>query len=174
MSWFYASPDRQSVAVPEEEIASLVAAGTIKPDTLLWRNGLPEWQPAATLRPDLFPDLPAVALPPAAAPVPVPAGAPRTYPVTPAAAPTSGMAIASLVCGILALTMCGIVSGIPAVVCGHMALGQIRNSPHPQEGRNLAIVGLVLGYASIAITLAVILAFFVFGFGSALVGAAAH
>lgn len=66
---------------------------------------------------------------------------------------TSGLAIASMVCGIISLPLCWIwaVAGIPAVICGHMALKAIKNSETPVEGRGMAIAGLVTGYLAILI-----------------------
>lgn len=55
---------------------------------------------------------------------------------------TNSAAIASLVCGILG-TMTGI-TAIPAVVLGHIARRQIRQTG--QDGDGLATAGLVLGY----------------------------
>jgi hypothetical protein len=57
---------------------------------------------------------------------------------------TNGLAIASLVLGILS---CIPGANIAAVVCGHMALGRIKQSG--EGGKPLAIIGLVLGYVSI-------------------------
>lgn len=64
----------------------------------------------------------------------------------PPAAPegTNGLAIASLICGIVG---CIPGLGIAAVVTGHMALGRIKISG--QGGRGMAIAGLILGYLSI-------------------------
>ena len=59
---------------------------------------------------------------------------------------TNGLAIASLVLGILWLYWIG---SILAVVCGHVALHQMRTSG--QSGRGLAIAGLVLGYVGLAL-----------------------
>ncbi len=72
---------------------------------------------------------------------------------------TSGLAIASLVLG---LGFClGALTGIPAVVCGHVALGKIKRSGGTVGGRGLAIGGLVLGYLGIFLMLvAIILAAF--------------
>lgn len=68
--------------------------------------------------------------------------------VVAAAAPsTNGLAIASLILG-----LCGL--GVPAVVCGHIALSQIRRSGGVQEGRGIAIGGLVAGYIAIALVVA--------------------
>jgi type IV pilus assembly protein PilA len=60
---------------------------------------------------------------------------------------TSGMAIASLIFGILFLFF---PLSIPAVVFGHIALSQIKKSAGRLGGRGIAIAGLVLGYLGIA------------------------
>ena len=67
------------------------------------------------------------------------------YPAT--QPPTSGLAIASLVCGVAELFTLGI-AAIPAVILGHMARGQIRRTG--ERGDGMAIAGLVLGYLCIA------------------------
>ena len=66
------------------------------------------------------------------------------YPI-PVAPTTSGLAIASLVCGLLTLFAFPYL-GIAAVVCGHLALSQIRSSGGFVEGRGFALAGLILGY----------------------------
>jgi hypothetical protein len=58
--------------------------------------------------------------------------------------PPSGLAITSLVLGIL--TYCLFIPAIPAIITGHMALGRIRREPDKIGGKGLAITGLVLGY----------------------------
>src|SRR5438876_7436402 len=61
-------------------------------------------------------------------------------PGAPSAAPkTSGMAIASLVCGIVNIFPAFIV----AIVLGHISLSQIRKSAGRLKGSGLAIAGLV-------------------------------
>jgi len=60
----------------------------------------------------------------------------------------NGFAIASMVLGIVWLYLIG---SILAVVFGHIALRQIRESNNTQSGRGMAIAGLVLGYIGIAI-----------------------
>lgn len=70
---------------------------------------------------------------------------------------TNGLAIASLVCGILGLCT-GIVS-IVAVIFGHISLGQIKRSGNMEQGRGMAIAGLILGYIGIAGWLAYIIFF---------------
>ena len=61
---------------------------------------------------------------------------------------TNGLAIASLVLGVLFCTMIG---AILAVIFGNLALGQIDQSYGAQKGRGLAIAGIVLGWIGIAL-----------------------
>jgi hypothetical protein len=68
------------------------------------------------------------------------------YPATPH---TNGMAIASLVLAIAGLPFCGIPS-IAAVVFGHIGLYQINRSEGAEQGKGLAIAGLVVGYLVLA------------------------
>jgi hypothetical protein len=63
---------------------------------------------------------------------------------------TNGFAIASLVCGIASLCA-GLVTAILAVVFGHVALAQISRSGGYEQGRGIAIAGLVIGYIFIAL-----------------------
>ncbi|HTL59534.1 MAG TPA: DUF4190 domain-containing protein [Candidatus Limnocylindrales bacterium] len=63
---------------------------------------------------------------------------------------TSGLAIWSLVLGILGVFCFSIIAGIPAVIFGHTALSRIKRSGGMLEGNGLAIGGLVTGYLSIA------------------------
>jgi hypothetical protein len=65
-------------------------------------------------------------------------------------AKTSGLAISSLVLGILSLLCFTIFTAIPGVICGHKALTKIKNSNGSLSGRGLAIAGLITGYAGIA------------------------
>jgi hypothetical protein len=56
-----------------------------------------------------------------------------------------GNSIWSLVLGILSFLTLGL-TGIPAVVCGHLARGKIKRSAGSQTGDGLAMAGLVIGY----------------------------
>ena len=84
-------------------------------------------------------------------------------------ASTSSLAVASLVSGILAWCALPFVGAIVAVICGHLARGEIRRSPidHPIGGDGMAVAGLVLGYVQLAMALLAVIAFvalLVFGF----------
>lgn len=70
------------------------------------------------------------------------------------------MAITSLVCGIASLMVCGIF-GILAVVFGHIARGQIRREPERYGGAGMALAGLIIGYAGLALTVVVVIVFIV-------------
>jgi hypothetical protein len=59
--------------------------------------------------------------------------------------PWSGLAIASLVGGVLSLGL-GFLTGIPAVICGHLGRARIRKSGGGLRGKGMALAGVVLGY----------------------------
>ena len=67
---------------------------------------------------------------------------------------TSGLAIASLLTGVTCIAPA-------AIVCGHIALSQIKASAGRLSGRGLAIAGTILGYASLVSYLSVIPILFV-------------
>ena len=63
-----------------------------------------------------------------------------------AAAPNCKLAVMSLVFGILGWVVLPLVGALVAVVTGHLALGEIRESGGRLGGRSAAKAGLVLGY----------------------------
>lgn len=69
----------------------------------------------------------------------------------------SGLAIASLICGLLGFVTLG-VTGIAAVITGHMALSAIGKAKGALAGRGMSIAGLVTGYLTILILLIAVLA----------------
>ena len=60
---------------------------------------------------------------------------------------TSGLAIASLVLGILWIYWIG---SIVALVLGYLALREIRQNPEVIEGRGMATAGIILGWVAMA------------------------
>jgi uncharacterized protein DUF4190 len=60
------------------------------------------------------------------------------------------LAFGSLVCGIIWALGLG---SICAVILGHLALRRLRRTG--QSGRAMAVIGLVLGYAGVVVTLVV-------------------
>ena len=63
----------------------------------------------------------------------------------------AGLAVASLVLGILGLILIGPLGSVPAVVCGHVALTRIKKNPEGLDGDGLALAGLILGYVQIGL-----------------------
>jgi len=72
------------------------------------------------------------------------------------------LAIASVICGGLSFFF-GIFTAIPAVICGHMALSELKRNPgkYDSSAKTMSVVGLVLGYVFIGITVLGILVFVV-------------
>ena len=60
-----------------------------------------------------------------------------------------------LVLGVLTFFF-SFLAGIPAIICGHRALSQIRNSPVPMRGKKRAIFALGIGYLSMVVLVGVI------------------
>jgi len=81
-------------------------------------------------------------------PAPVPESSSATPQQSTGDAPTSGKAIASLVCGIFTFFL---PASIAAIILGHMSLSEIRKSAGRIGGRGLATTGLVLGYLGLLI-----------------------
>ena len=127
----------QSLEVPQE-----MAGQTVDCPNCHSSISIPAWVPPACAPP-------AAAATAGVPPLPVP---PRT---------TSGLAVASLVLGILGLLLgwlcCGLALPVLAIVFGHIAYAQINAKPAVLTGKGLAVAGFVLGYISMALTLIVVL-----------------
>lgn len=68
---------------------------------------------------------------------------------------TSTLAIVSLVSGILSWVCLPFVGALVAVICGHLARGEIRNAaPGSIEGDGMAVAGLVLGWLQLILVVA--------------------
>jgi uncharacterized RDD family membrane protein YckC len=64
MSWYYADNGRQAGPVDDASLDDLISRGAVRPDTLIWREGMANWQPLSTVRPQAPP-------PPVVPPAPV-------------------------------------------------------------------------------------------------------
>jgi len=76
-------------------------------------------------------------------------------------APNADSAVTSLVLGILSLVLCGLFTGIPAMILGRRAIKQIDSSGGRVKGRGLATAGFVTGLAGTVLyllTLALLMA----------------
>lgn len=162
--WFYGKDNAQHGPVSDLEIRNMVASGQIDMNTIVWREGMTDWLPMKDV-PEFQPSSgnPSGTASPYASPQTYAGQAPYA-----GAIPTDGMSIAALVLGILAIVSCYVwaLFGIPAVICGHMSLKKINNSPVPIQGKGMAIAGLVCGYLGILIQL-IMIVFIVLAFASA-------
>ncbi len=74
---------------------------------------------------------------------------------------TNNKALISLILGICSFVIGGnLLTGIPAIILGHMALREIDRSNQVQSGRPLALTGLILGYVATLGTVAFCLFWF--------------
>ena len=142
--WYYGENGGQLGPVDDHALQALIAQGRITSQTLVWREGMTNWQPYSSLALQQV--------------QPMSLGPSSFAPQMQMPVPNSGLAIASMVCGIVSLIMCYVhaVAAIPAVICGHMALKRIRESEFPVAGRGMAIAGLITGYLGILFQLATI------------------
>lgn len=51
MEWYYADSGQQVGPITESDLQSLYVSGKIRHDTLVWRSGLPGWQPFSQAQP---------------------------------------------------------------------------------------------------------------------------
>ena len=82
---------------------------------------------------------------------------------------TSTLAVVSLVFGILGWTLLPFLGSIAAIITGHMARKEIRRDP-ALDGDVMAVIGLVLGWASVILWIVGILLFVLFFGGLAWLG----
>ena len=86
---------------------------------------------------------------------PYPPGGFSPYPAAPK---NNGLAIASLVCSIVGFFCCGI-GGVLGVIFGFVARGQIKRSGGTEQGSGLALAGIIVGFACIAVGALLLLLF---------------
>ena len=179
--WYYVTPQKTHQEFSDADVPDLLSSRTIGLETLIWNATMADWKPAGEVKPEWFtdqpttvstttPDLAAGSADSVAANVPASVSPGSGIPGTTSAPPLMSngaadpMALASLVCGIVAIVMVaagcaifpclgflGLAVAIPGVVTGHMALGNIKRGSASEEGKGLAIAGLVMSYATLAL-----------------------
>lgn len=180
--WFYSLAGTQNGPTKLDELRVLLQSGQLSRESLVWRQSMGDWAPASAVA-ELW-EKPVVAdVPTAVSPMtlstpasssmpvpPVPMVAPQLQAWQMGIVPQSGLAIASLVCGILGILMCYVnaLGALPAVICGHMALRRIRESELPMAGRGMAIAGLIMGYLGLLFQIGIV-AIIVFAFSNKLI-----
>lgn len=66
--------------------------------------------------------------------------------------PTSGLAVASLVSGILGFTMLPLVGALVALLTGYAARAETRSVPPRAGGDSLATAGIIMGWVQIGLS----------------------
>jgi hypothetical protein len=129
-----------------EEVKARLLSGEFKPGDLAWsEGGKVDWKPLSS-----FPEIAGLASPEITPPLPA---NPQYLPTAPPpfAPETSGLAIASVICGVLSITILPCFSAIPAVICGHLAKSKINARPDLYRGEGMALAGLITGYIGLAL-----------------------
>lgn len=140
MEYFYTDLNFQAKGpVSLEQLRALAESGAVNGASLIAPVGSQQWSPIGTILPSLPPPIPTT---------------------------TEPLAICSLILSLAGLVCCAIVTAIPGVICGHIALSRIARQPQLQ-GKGMAIAGLIIGYAAIAIGIA----YLVFVVGVSIFGA---
>jgi hypothetical protein len=149
-AWHYSDGVQQAGPVQRAMLVAMIANGTVQPTWLVWRAGMPNWAPAASV-----PEL--AATPGQPMPPPLPAHA-LTYHVPPPVPPgqdlgmrvllpvgRSGWAIAA---GYLGLISPIVIFAPLAIIFGIVAIRDMRKHPE-KHGMGRAVFALVMGAGSI-------------------------
>ncbi len=159
--WFYAKDGEQHGPVEADDLRSRLRAGELSNETLVWKEGMAQWLALGQVL-ELREPVPSsgeTAAPMASeaqssSPTPQASVAasdatpqPKVAPQLVAPVQQNTMALVSMILGITSIVLClGALTGIPAIICGHISRKQFRESPVPQSGEGMAIAGLILGY----------------------------
>lgn len=139
MEWYYADTAKQQIGpVSDSEIQNLISNGTVNKSTMVWNESMSGWLLLEQTPLNTF--------------CPKPAPPPMSHMATPPSGSNKNEPLATwaLVLGIISIVGCGILAGIPAVICGHIGLSRIKQNPS-LGGRGKAVAGLITGYLSILI-----------------------
>ena len=87
---------------------------------------------------------------------------PVTLPPIPTVKKDSALAIVSLVCGLVGWTFLPLIGAIAAIITGHLAKKEIRDSAGTLSGNGMAIAGLIMGYVQIGFVLLAVICMLTF------------
>jgi Domain of unknown function (DUF4190)/Domain of unknown function (DUF1707) len=88
----------------------------------------------------------------------IPGSPPQVWqPAMPSTGTTNGMAVAALVCGIVQFCGFWLVGTIPAIILGHLARRQIRQTG--EQGAGLATAGIILGWVGVGLSILFVILF---------------
>lgn len=127
--WFHAEGNRQQGPLPAERLVELFRSNQVTLDTLVWRDGLPQWQPLRTVVDELGLIVPALdaatpepelAAPPPPQPPTLPPATPYATPAPAASLPPakkglSGCALTAIIGGAVLLVLVPIVAILAAI-----------------------------------------------------------
>ncbi len=140
--WYYLQNGQQVGPVSKEGLQELLQRQSLPVTTGIWSRGMPDWVPANQVAEVM------AGVSGGYIPQPVAGGA---YARASGPVP-SGMAIASMVLGIIGVLGAAILTSVPAIICGHIARRQIRDAEGRVGGEGMALTGLILGYLTTALS----------------------
>jgi hypothetical protein len=127
-----------------EQMRQWIAQGRVGPQTRVQETSAGQWKTAAEF-PELGFTAAARTAGGGASPSPAAAGQPAVQ--------QKGLAITSLVLGLLSVLCFGLFTGVPAIICGHIAHNRTRRAPGQYGGSGPAIAGFVMGYVGVILSL---------------------
>jgi len=148
MQIFIHNGGKQLGPFPESQVSEMLRTGQVTGTDLAWSEGMETWKPLS-----LFAQFQAGGPPPIPGQPPVP----PVVSVPPSQRKTEPLSIWSLVLGILSIVVCSLLTGIPAVICGHIGLGRIKRDPS-LDGKGMALAGLITGYFGLLVPVIAIFA----------------
>ncbi|MFE0027801.1 DUF4190 domain-containing protein [Amycolatopsis sp. NPDC059021] len=98
--------------------------------------------------------------PPYGQPYPPPYGPPVPYGYCPMPQQEQGMAIASLVCSLVGIVLCGLTS-ILGIIFGHVAYSKAKRGE--AGGQGMAQAGMIIGYVTVGLWLIPFVLWVIFG-----------
>lgn len=135
-----------------DQLKEWISQGRVNAHTLIQPGGSADWKAAGEI-PEIRALL-ASSVPTTVSDLPVP---PTLGANAPAMAPRQGLSITSFVLGIASFALClGVLTGIPAIICGHAAKKRARRSPGQYGGAGLATAGFILGCLSAVYTILIV------------------
>lgn len=145
--WFIHAGGRQIGPVSHDDLLSWARAGRVSPGDLVWRAGMPGWLPAGQMA-----ELASALRAAAATSAPAIGDDPVMRVLLPVG--RSGWAIAAGYLGLFSLL---ILPAPLAVVCGFVAVYDIRKNPK-KHGLGRAVFGIVMGVLGTAALIALVFA----------------
>lgn len=128
--WFYTHNNAEMGPLAAKEMFRAVELGQVLQDDFVWSEGMNSWRKLQDV-PGLARHLNSM---------------PSAVPTAPAGIKMAPMAVASLVLGVVGMTVLPCLGSILAIVFGHVALRQMHASQGKLGGKGLAIAGLIMGY----------------------------